>query len=181
VYRRFTSPGWIAGHLLVLAAMLTCLRLGWWQWERSNEASGDAQNLGYALLWPAFGAAFVYMWFRFLRLETLKEAEDRAAADSAGSELNEELAALLGSAESADGRVAEPDPDGRAESPIGDEPQARDQQPRDQQVPADLRQRPFNGVTVAVATVGEEDDDPELTEYNRALAALAEEDRRRGR
>ena len=73
VYRRFTSPGWIAGHLLVLAAVLTCLRLGWWQWERSNEASGDAQNLGYALLWPAFGAAFVYMWLRFLRLETLKD------------------------------------------------------------------------------------------------------------
>jgi hypothetical protein len=195
VYRRFTSPGWIAGHLLVLAAVLTCLRLGWWQWDRSNEASGDAQNLGYALLWPAFGAAFVYMWFRFLRLETLKEAEDRAAADRAGSELNDELAELLDSAESADGRAAEPDAhgraaqnvgDGRTESPIGIEPQPRDPQPRDepprdQPVPADPRQRPFNGVTVAVATVGENDDDPELTEYNRALAALAEEDRRRGR
>jgi hypothetical protein len=33
-----------------------------------------------------------------------------------------------------------------------------------------------------VATVGDDDvDDPELTAYNRALAALAEEDRRRAR
>ncbi len=76
VDRRFLQPGWIAGHLLVFAALLTCLRLGWWQWGRTQETTGTAQNFGYALLWPAFGVAFVYMWVRFLHLEVLKDVED---------------------------------------------------------------------------------------------------------
>ena len=43
-------------------------------------------------------------------------------------------------------------------------------------------QRPSRAVIISVAMVGEDDeDDPELTAYNRALAALAEEDRRRAR
>jgi hypothetical protein len=43
-------------------------------------------------------------------------------------------------------------------------------------------QRPSQSVTISVAMVGEDDDDdPELTAYNQALAALAEEDRRRAR
>ena len=43
-------------------------------------------------------------------------------------------------------------------------------------------QRPNQAVTISVAMVGEDDeDDPELTAYNQALAALAEEDRRRAR
>ena len=74
--RRFLRPGWIAGHLLVFAAVLVCLRLGWWQWGRTQETTGTAQNFGYALLWPAFGAAFIYMWVRFLQLEVLKDEED---------------------------------------------------------------------------------------------------------
>src|SRR6478609_4276598 len=81
VDRRFLRPGWIAGHVLVLAAVLTCLRLGWWQWERTHEATGTAQNLGYALLWPAFGAAFIYMWVRFLHLEVIKDDEENEATD----------------------------------------------------------------------------------------------------
>ena len=34
----------MAGHLLVVLAVLICLRLGWWQWERTHEADGTAQN-----------------------------------------------------------------------------------------------------------------------------------------
>ena len=79
--RRFLRPGWIAGHVLVFLAVLTCLRLGWWQWERTQETTGTAQNFGYALLWPAFGAAFVYMWVRFLHLEVVKDAEDDEQTD----------------------------------------------------------------------------------------------------
>jgi DNA-binding transcriptional regulator of glucitol operon len=178
VYRRFTSPGWIAGHILVLAAVLTCLRLGWWQWDRSQEASGDAQNLGYALLWPAFGAAFVYMWLRFLHLETVKEAEDQGTAERATAELAEELPELLdppaARAHYDAGQPVQDEPTGQ--SPAVDEPPAAERHP------ADPRQRPSTGVTIAVAPVGvDDDDDPELTAYNRALAALAEEDRRRGR
>ncbi len=180
VYRRFTTPGWIAGHVLVLAALLTCLRLGWWQWDRTQEATGTAQNFGYALLWPAFGAAFVYMWVRFLHLELIKDVEETDGADvpdgraDAGlSDLQQELADLLGPTGDAD--VAEvTGADLPAETPIDDpEPAPR----------TDPRQRPSTGVTIAVAAVGDDDDDddPELTAYNRALAALAEEDRRRGR
>ena len=88
VDRRFLRPGWIAGHVLVFLAFLTCLRLGWWQWERTQETTGTAQNFGYALLWPAFGVAFIYMWVRFLRLEVIKDAEDDEETDRA-------LAALL--------------------------------------------------------------------------------------
>ena len=89
--RRFLRPGWIAGHLLVLAAALTCLRLGWWQWERAHEYDGSAQNLGYSTLWPAFAAAFIYMWIRFLRLEKIKQAEDDEQADRQLAELLDEL------------------------------------------------------------------------------------------
>ena len=63
--------------MLVFLAFLTCLRLGWWQWERTQETDGTAQNFGYALLWPAFGVAFIYMWVRFLHLEVLKDERGR--------------------------------------------------------------------------------------------------------
>jgi DNA-binding transcriptional regulator of glucitol operon len=184
VDRRFLRPGWIAGHVLVFLAFLTCLRLGWWQWDRSHDADGTAQNLGYALLWPAFGAAFIYMWIRFLHLEVLKDEQD--AEDD-----ERELELMLGSEDSQDGttvggsdeRVATPeivDSAGTEETEPAPDDDA-DQDSRRFRRRPDL-QRPSQGVTIAVATVGaDDDDDPELTAYNQALAALAEEDRRRAR
>ena len=184
VDRRFLRPGWIAGHVLVFLAFLTCLRLGWWQWDRSHDADGTAQNLGYALLWPAFGAAFIYMWIRFLHLEVLKDEQD--AEDD-----ERELELMLGSEDSQDGttvggsdeRVATPeivDSAGTEETEPAPDDDADQDNHRFRRRP-DL-QRPSQGVTIAVATVGaDDDDDPELTAYNQALAALAEEDRRRAR
>src|SRR3954453_10103090 len=61
---------------MVALAVLVCLRLGLWQWHRTHEADGTVQNLGYTILWPVFGGAFIYMWLRFLQLEVLKDAED---------------------------------------------------------------------------------------------------------
>ena len=188
VDRRFLRPGWIAGHVLVFLAFLTCLRLGWWQWDRSHAADGTAQNLGYALLWPAFGAAFIYMWLRFLHLEVLKDEQD--AEDD---EL--ELDAILDGTEPEDGQTTAGDPaDGQPVDASAAEPDATTEQavadvdPEpdiDQARRARRRQdlqRPSQGVTISIATVGDEDDeDPELTAYNQALAALAEEDRRRAR
>lgn len=168
--RRLLRPGWIVGHLLVLAATLTCLRLGWWQWERSHEYDGTAQNLGYSMLWPVFAAAFVYMWIRFLRLERIKQAEDDEQADRQLVELLDELDPTPagtpgGQSSSGLADTVLDDPDGAAEHPVADD-----------------RQRPSEGLLLSVATVDEEDpDDPELTLYNQALAALAEEDRRRAR
>lgn len=162
--RRFLRPGWIAGHLLVLAAVLTCLRLGWWQWERAHESDGTAQNLGYSMLWPAFAAAFIYMWIRFLKLEKIKQAEDEEQA-------SRDLAELLTEID-----PATPDQAAAAEetSAVAD-----DELPTDH---PDRAGRPSEGYVISVATVEIEDpDDPELTAYNQALAALAEEDRRRAR
>lgn len=151
VDRRFLRPGWLLGHALVILAVLTCLRLGWWQWDRSQDSSGTAQNLGYALLWPAFGAAFIYMWARFLSLEKTKAAED-AAADEA------ELAGILG---------GDPEPAERSAQVESDDPPHASDGPEPE---------------LAVGIVGDETiDDRQLIAYNRALAALAEEERRRGR
>jgi DNA-binding transcriptional regulator of glucitol operon len=198
VDRRFLRPGWIAGHLLVLAAVLTCLRLGWWQWQRTQETTGTAQNFGYAVLWPAFGAAFIFMWVRFLHLEVLKDAED-------DEETDRDIRALLDEHDLADG--AGPHTAGSAE-PVNAGPTSagaalpgRDDSLDDETGPADQGaeatddaaksarsrwsrglQSPNQAVTISVAMVGEDDeDDPELTAYNQALAALAEEDRRRAR
>ena len=199
--RKFLRPGWIVGHLLVVLAVLVCLRLGRWQWDRMHEG-GTLQNFGYAVLWPVFGAAFVYMWFRFLQLEKLKDAEEDAeltalaaggppAAAGYDVAASGPSAAPIATAPVCDGpsvpsldlpiRPVRPgtvpmsgdDPAGRAASDDGDDspaPTARAS-----------RNTPSTSVTVAVATVGNDDDDPELAAYNRALAALAEKDHRRAR
>ena len=191
VDRRFLRPGWIAGHVLVFAAVLTCLRLGWWQWQRTQETTGTAQNFGYAVLWPAFGAAFVFMWVRFLHLEVIKDAEDNEETDR-------DLRALL-EEHGDDERGADPTAGptaGGAASPSREGSGADSELPSTDEAaePTDDAkktgknrrnrgmQRPNQAVTISVAMVGEDDDDdPELTAYNQALAALAEEDRRRAR
>ena len=68
-------------HLGVLVVVLVCLRLGWWQWDRSRALGGAAQNLAYALLWPVFGGYAVYVWVRLLRMEIRGE---QAAQGSGG-------------------------------------------------------------------------------------------------
>ena len=55
--------------VLVVVAAAACLALAWWQWSRYESSSGTAQNLGYALQWPAFAAAVVYAYRRFVVLE----------------------------------------------------------------------------------------------------------------
>ena len=46
-----------------------CLALAWWQWTRFESASGDFQNLGYALQWPLFAGFVVYAYYKFVRYE----------------------------------------------------------------------------------------------------------------
>ena len=55
--------------LLVIIAASGCLGLAWWQWSRFESASGDFQNLGYALQWPLFAVFCVYAYFKFVRYE----------------------------------------------------------------------------------------------------------------
>ncbi|SIS23753.1 transcriptional regulator [Williamsia sterculiae] len=54
---------------LVVVAAVVCLGMAWWQWDRYESTSGTGQNLGYALQWPMFAAAFVYAYRRFVVLE----------------------------------------------------------------------------------------------------------------
>ena len=64
--RRLLTPRWLAWHAFALVATLAMLRLGLWQWHRS-EATHSAQNLGYALQWPAFAIFAIVVWFRVCR------------------------------------------------------------------------------------------------------------------
>jgi DNA-binding transcriptional regulator of glucitol operon len=54
---------------LVIVGAAGCLALAWWQWTRFESASGDFQNLGYALQWPLFAGFVVYAYYKFVRYE----------------------------------------------------------------------------------------------------------------
>lgn len=71
--------------LLVVVAALACLALAWWQWDRYESASGTAQNLGYALQWPAFAVAVVYAYRRFVVLESDPEEVRKSAPSARGA------------------------------------------------------------------------------------------------
>lgn len=66
---RIFGPKRLLCHLGVLVVFLVCLRLGWWQWDRSQIRGGAAQNLAYTVLWPVFGGYAIYVWVRLLRME----------------------------------------------------------------------------------------------------------------
>lgn len=153
---------WLPGHLLVVVAVLVCLRLGWWQWDRTREAEGTLQNFAYAILWPAFGASFIYMWWRFLSLEAGREAQEER-------EMDEDLALL-----------SEQDAGSRDEAVAGSPaPAGVQQEVTEPDVIEPTEDADRANWFVGTVEEADEDSDPELAAYNRALAALAEEDRRR--
>jgi DNA-binding transcriptional regulator of glucitol operon len=80
VVRGLLAPRWLLVHLLALAAVVVCFRLGWWQWDRSQEASGTLQNLGYALQWPLFGLFVPFMYWRMWKLDKERHASEAAQA-----------------------------------------------------------------------------------------------------
>ncbi|MDQ6658932.1 MAG: hypothetical protein M3Z00_12055 [Actinomycetota bacterium] len=174
--RRFLKPGWLVGHLLVLIAVLVCLRLSVWQWHRTHDPDGTVQNLAYAILWPAFAVGFIYIWARFLQLERIRDVDD-------DRRLDEGLTAILtdGLDPSMVGDAAD-----HPMSPTTEPHPTADTESDDQQEPTNAdavrpEQRPVERPDVFVGTVDDvdDDDDPELAAYNRRLAALAQEDRRR--
>jgi DNA-binding transcriptional regulator of glucitol operon len=77
--RRLLAPRWLAWHAIALVAALVMVRLGLWQWHRS-EATHSAQNLGYALQWPAFAVFVVVVWFRVCRDALRPPADEPAPA-----------------------------------------------------------------------------------------------------
>jgi DNA-binding transcriptional regulator of glucitol operon len=66
-YRFAASPGWLAGHLLVIALAVTMVFLGRWQLDVSNSKGFSLQNFGYALQWWAFSVFGVGLWLKVLR------------------------------------------------------------------------------------------------------------------
>lgn len=164
VGRRLLTLRWLPGTLLVVVAVLVCLRLGWWQWDRTRDQDGTLQNLAYAILWPAFGASFIYMWWRFVSLETRRDSDDDAELDAA-------IAGVLDEADQGSARGTGDGEPGPAEEPAP---------AREQAAAVTENTDEQDDLEYFVGTVEvDEDDDPELAAYNRALAALAEEDRRR--
>ena len=80
--RRFLlSPKWWVGHVLVVLAVTVFVALGGWQYDRSQSAAGDFQNLGYALQWPLFAVFAVFAWWRVLHLEQRRLEQGRAGGE----------------------------------------------------------------------------------------------------
>lgn len=142
--------------IFVIVAALTCLGLGWWQWDRFQEAGGTAQNLGYALQWPLFAGFFVYAYRRFVRLER-EHQNDTADSDTADSHTTDR------------NDTAGTDAPGHAAWTV------KPSRPRPvTEIPSGLLPvRP-------TSTVNSAENDAEMTEYNRYLAELNARDRKTG-
>ncbi len=78
---RIFGPKRLLSHLVVLGVFVVCLRLGWWQWERSAALGGAAQNLAYALLWPVFGGYAIFVWVRLLTMEIRGDQPRQGSGD----------------------------------------------------------------------------------------------------
>lgn len=64
------SPRWLGGLLCAMAVSALCAALGRWQWDRSQSAHGDLQNLAYAFNWWLFAALALWFWAKALREES---------------------------------------------------------------------------------------------------------------
>lgn len=137
--------------LLVAAVVVTCLRLGWWQWQRFG-LTGSAQNLGYTLQWPVFAAFAIFMWWRLSQLEA-RRREERAEAATPTEQEN----------------GPSPDPDARAAVESAAEPASTETAAR----PAEPASSTATAAgPVAVPPDQTDDPDDELAAYNRYLAQL---------
>ncbi len=80
---RFTGPGWLLRHAVVLVLVATFLGLGWWQLGRAEQ--GNALSFGYTLEWPVFAAFVIFMWIREMRMTLRADAANSAKdVDRAG-------------------------------------------------------------------------------------------------
>lgn len=69
VVRRFGflfGPRWLGLHVVVVAACVTMVLLGRWQWHVAHVHHGSVQNYSYAFQWWAFAAFAVFMWLRLV-------------------------------------------------------------------------------------------------------------------
>ncbi|MCW2606848.1 MAG: hypothetical protein JWO60_1541 [Frankiales bacterium] len=74
--RRLLTPGWLALHVVAVAAVVALAGLGRWQWQRGVEL-GRVQNYSYAVEWWLFTAFAVFLW-----VKTMADSlEERDAGD----------------------------------------------------------------------------------------------------
>ncbi|HEY7008639.1 MAG TPA: hypothetical protein VH395_06860 [Jatrophihabitantaceae bacterium] len=85
-YRFAARPRWVAGHVLVLAAIVAMVLLGRWQLLVSDRKHFDLQNFGYALQWWAFSLFAALFWLKILH----DQAVGRAAHGSQPAEAEAE-------------------------------------------------------------------------------------------
>ena len=78
--KRLATPAWLLRHVVMVALVVTFLRLGWWQLSRAE--GGNGLSIGYTLEWPAFAAFVVIVWLREIRLTLHPGAAEPAAADA---------------------------------------------------------------------------------------------------
>jgi hypothetical protein len=64
--RRLATPKWLLCHVVMIALVITFLRLGWWQLTRAE--GGNGLSFGYTLEWPAFAAFVIIVWAREIRV-----------------------------------------------------------------------------------------------------------------
>lgn len=76
--RLLLTPKWLAWHAFTLVSAYAMVRLGLWQWHRAH-ATHSAQNMGYALQWPAFAVFALIVWWRVCR-DAVRPPEDTAPA-----------------------------------------------------------------------------------------------------
>lgn len=89
VVRRFGflfGPRWLALHVVVVAAGVTMVLLGRWQWHVAHVHHGSIQNYSYAFQWWAFTAFAVFMWLRLVHDAAPPPTAARSATDEAGVE-----------------------------------------------------------------------------------------------
>ncbi len=61
------TPGWLAGHVGVVALCVAFVFLGRWQWNESQAPGGDLQNLAYAIQWWLFIGVALLWWRKVIK------------------------------------------------------------------------------------------------------------------
>lgn len=62
---KLLTPGWLAGHALMVVAVAAMLGLGAWQLSRAT--GGNMLSWAYTIQWPIFAGFVVVLWWREVR------------------------------------------------------------------------------------------------------------------
>jgi DNA-binding transcriptional regulator of glucitol operon len=77
--RRWTSPRALLIHLALVVSVPLFLALAWWQVHRAE--SGNTLSYGYAVEWPLFAVAAVYLWWYLIHMDPNEAGGTGSTAD----------------------------------------------------------------------------------------------------